>query len=158
MTAEALLEARDLHVSRGSTEVLFGAELSLSAGEAVALVGPNAAGKSTFVRSLVGLLPLTRGRVLLHDRPLSGWSRSAIARALALVAPDDEGPSMLSVIDRVALGRYPHRGPFRPFTSEDHAAVERALHRAGIEALARRRLSTLSAGERQLATLARGLA
>jgi iron complex transport system ATP-binding protein len=158
VTAKALLEARDLYVSRGGTAVLFGAELSLSAGEAVALVGPNAAGKSTLVRSLVGLLPLARGRVLLRGRPMPGWSRSAIARAVALVAPDDEGPSMLSVKDRVALGRYPHRGPFRPFTAEDHAAIERALHRAGIEALARRRLATLSAGERQLATLARGLA
>jgi len=58
----------------------------------------------------------------------------------------------------VALGRYPHRGPFRPLLNEDRAAIQRALQRTGIEPLARRRLGTLSAGERQLATLARGLA
>jgi iron complex transport system ATP-binding protein len=58
----------------------------------------------------------------------------------------------------VALGRYPHRGPFRPFTGADREAVARALAQAGIESLARRRLGTLSAGERQLAALARGLA
>jgi iron complex transport system ATP-binding protein len=77
---------------------------------------------------------------------------------VALVTPEEEGPEALAVEDRVALGRYPHRGPFRPLTAEDDAAVHRALRRTGIEDLARRRLGTLSAGERQLATLARGLA
>src|SRR5205814_7022733 len=52
----------------------------------------------------------------------------------------------------------PHRGPFRAFTAADEAAVRRALARTGVEALARRSIATLSAGERQLATLARGLA
>jgi ABC-type cobalamin/Fe3+-siderophores transport system ATPase subunit len=56
------------------------------------------------------------------------------------------------------LGRYPHRGPLRPFTREDEEAVTRALRQTGIEALAGRRLGTLSAGERQLVLLARGLA
>jgi iron complex transport system ATP-binding protein len=124
----------------------------------MALVGPNAAGKSTFVRALAGLLPASHGEVRLAGRALSSWSRPALARVIALVTSEDEGPDTLSVEDRVALGRYPHRGPFRPLDASDEAAVARALVRTGIEALAARRLGTLSAGERQLATLARGLA
>jgi iron complex transport system ATP-binding protein len=77
---------------------------------------------------------------------------------LALVASEEEGPDMLTVEDRVALGRYPHRGPFRRLGAVDEAAVARAMEQTGIAHLARRRLVTLSAGERQLATLARGLA
>jgi ABC-type cobalamin/Fe3+-siderophores transport system ATPase subunit len=154
----AVLEARDVHVSRGRTAVLHGVSLALAAGEAVALVGPNAAGKSTLLRTLAGLLRPGRGSVLLDGRALGAWPRGGLARTLALVTPQDEGPAALAVEDRVALGRYPHRGPFRPLVDEDHAAVERALRRTGIEALSRRRLATLSAGERQLATLARGLA
>jgi iron complex transport system ATP-binding protein len=77
---------------------------------------------------------------------------------VALVSAEDEAPPRLAVADRVALGRYPHRGPLRPFTPEDHAAVARALRLAEIEHLARRPLGRLSAGERQLGLLARGLA
>ena len=156
--AEPLVEAREICVKRGRSEVLHDVSLSLHAGEAVALVGPNAAGKSTLVRSLAGLLPTTRGRVLVRGRPLREWERGALARAVALVTSEEEAPATLTVEDRVALGRYPHSGPFRPFTAEDRAAVAQALRQTSIERLARRALGTLSAGERQLATLARGLA
>jgi iron complex transport system ATP-binding protein len=62
------------------------------------------------------------------------------------------------VRDRVALGRYPHRGPLRPWRSSDEDAVGNALARTGIAHLAQRPLHSLSAGERQLGSLARGLA
>ncbi len=155
---KALLVARDLVVARGGRTVLDGVSLDLHAGDALALVGPNAAGKSTLVRTLAGLLAPARGEVLLESRPLAAWSRDAVARRIALVAPEDEGPPMLTVVDRVRLGRFPHRGPFRPLTEEDRTAVARALRLTGIEHLAARRLGTLSAGERQLVLLARGLA
>jgi iron complex transport system ATP-binding protein len=153
-----ILEARDVAVRRGEREVVRGVSLGVAEGDALALVGPNAAGKSTLLRALAGLLPPAAGEVRLEGRALSAWPRDAAARALALVTPDEEGPDTLGVEDRVALGRYPHRGPFRPLTSEDAAAVASAMRRTGIEPLARRRLGTLSAGERQLAALARGLA
>jgi iron complex transport system ATP-binding protein len=156
--AAPALEARALSVQRGRREVLSGIDLELRAGEALALVGPNAAGKSSLVRALAGLLQPSRGEVRLHGRLLRGWPRQALAKAVALVTSEEEEPSLLAVEDRVALGRYPHRGPFRPFTPEDRAAVARALAQTGITSLARRKLGTLSAGERQLATLARGLA
>jgi iron complex transport system ATP-binding protein len=153
-----LIEARDVSVLRGRTEVLHHVSLHLHSGEALALVGPNAAGKSTLVRALAGLLPVVTGEVRLTGRPVRDLSRDAAARLVALVTSEEEGPDTLTVEDRVTLGRYPHRGPFRPLGPTDADAVARALRRAGIESLARRRLGTLSAGERQLATLARGLA
>lgn len=152
------LEARGLSALRGGRQVLHDVSLSLPPGVALALIGPNAAGKSTLVRCVAGLLPTSAGDVRLDDRPLAAWSRDALARAIALVTPDEDAPGTLTVEDRVALGRYPHRGPFRAFTSADDAAVGRALEQTGIAALATRRLGTLSAGERQLAALARGLA
>ena len=154
----ALLEARDVTVRRGTRRVLHGPSLALHPGEALALVGPNAAGKSTLLHALAGLLPVDGGEVLLDGRPLASWSRDALARTVAVVSVADDAPSLLTVEDRAALGRYPHRGPFRALTSDDRSAVARALASTGTTALARRRLDTLSAGERQLATLARGLA
>ena len=155
---EVLLEAASVSVERGARHVLHDVTLCLRAGDALALVGPNAAGKSTLVRTLAGLLRPVAGDVRLMGRTLGSWPRDAVARAVALVTPEEEGPPALTVAERVALGRYPHRGPLRPFTAADRDAVERALEQTGIAALAPRRLGTLSAGERQLATLARGLA
>lgn len=154
----AVLEARGLVVDRGRRTVLQGVDLALRPREALALVGPNAAGKSTLLRALAGLLPPARGEVLLEGRPLARWTRSGLAQRVALVAAEDEAPDRIAVEDRVALGRYPHRGPLAPLTPEDRAAVARALLHTEIEHLARRPLGTLSAGERQLASLARGLA
>ena len=154
----AVLEARGLSVRRGHRLVVREVALAVRAGEAVALVGPNAAGKSTLVRALAGLLPPAAGEVRLHGRPLAASGRDAMARAIALVTADDGPPATLTVEERARLGRFPHRGPLRPFTPEDEAAVARALERTGVAALASRSLATLSAGERQMAALARGLA
>lgn len=158
MTGAPRLEARDLVVHRGHTSILHGVSIALGLGEALALVGPNAAGKSTLVRALAGLLPARAGEVRVEGRALAGWPRDALARAVALVTSDDEGTAPLTVRERVALGRFPHRGPFRALTRDDEAAVERALEQTDIQSLAHRTLRTLSAGERQLAALARGLA
>jgi iron complex transport system ATP-binding protein len=155
---EPVLAARNLCVDRGRVRVLRDVSLELRAGEALSVIGPNAAGKSTLVRTLAGLLEAAAGAVLLKGRPVGEWPRDAMARVLALVTSEEEGPDTLTVADRVGLGRYPHRGPFRRLEAADHDAVVRALEKTGIAHLARRRLGTLSAGERQLATLARGLA
>ena len=154
----AVLEARGLSVRRGARLVVADVSLVLGPGEAVALIGPNAAGKSTLVRALAGLLSPSAGEVRLRGRTLKDCGREAVARAIALVAPDEAAPATITVAERTRLGRYPHRGPLRPFTAGDDAAVSRALERSGVEALADRPLATLSAGERQLAALARGLA
>jgi iron complex transport system ATP-binding protein len=157
-SGEPVLEARALAVARGSRRVLRDVSLELSAGEALAVIGPNAAGKSTLVRALAGLLEPSGGVVSLLGRPLATWPSDARARELALATSEEEGPDALTVWDRVALGRYPHLGPFRRPSGSDQEAVVRALEQTGIAALAGRRLGTLSAGERQLASLARGLA
>jgi ABC-type cobalamin/Fe3+-siderophores transport system ATPase subunit len=153
-----LIEARGIHLSRGERHVLRGVDLTVDAGEAVALVGPNAVGKSTLLRTLAGLLPVTSGQVLVSGRPLRSWARDALARTIAVVASEEEGPALLTVRERVMLGRYPHRGPFRKMGTDDEEAAALALEQCGITALTERRLGTLSAGERQLAALARGLA
>jgi iron complex transport system ATP-binding protein len=158
MTPSPLLEAQRLSVSLEGHPVVHEVEVSLAAGDTIALVGPNAAGKSTLLRALTGLLVPSEGAVLLRGRALASWGRGAVARSVALVTAEDEGHDSLRVVDRVALGRYPHLGPFRAPRPRDREAVESALDLAGIAHLATRPLGTLSAGERQLASLARGLA
>lgn len=155
---DALVEANDLRVPRGGREVLHGVSLRVGSNERVALVGPNAAGKSTLLSALGGWLPVSAGSVRLGGRALGDRPARDIAKDVALVGSLQETAPLLTVRESVELGRYPHTGPFRGLSAVDHDAVERALVDTSLQMLTERRLATLSAGERQRASLARALA
>ncbi len=139
-------------------DALAGVDLSLSAGELVAVAGPNGCGKTTLVRALLGLVPVLRGTVTLDGKPVAAWRRAELAQAVALVPQREETPFSWRVEAMVGFGRYARRGALSPMTSEDRAAVERALERCDVSMLARRRVETLSGGEWQRVRIARALA
>jgi iron complex transport system ATP-binding protein len=153
-----LLEVVDINVRRGERDVVRHVSLGVSASERVALVGPNAAGKSTLLSAIAGLLPTSGGDVRFAGRSLSAFSSREIARSVALVVALQEGAPRLSVRESTELGRYPHTGPFQDLSQEDHHAVAQAIIETGLEDLVNRNLSSLSAGERQRALIARALA
>ena len=81
-----MLEVDDLHTYYGDSYVLQGVSLRVSEGQVVAVLGRNGAGKTTLFRSIMGLTPPRRGRVVLHGRELTGLPTHQIARqGLALV-------------------------------------------------------------------------
>lgn len=123
-----------------------------------AVVGPNGSGKSTLVRTLLGIQRPARGRILLDDIPLTALDRRTIDRRMAVVTQRESLAFPLPVREYVALGRYPHEGPWRGATAADEAAVERAITLAGVTELAARPTSELSGGEWQRVRIARALA
>ena len=135
-----------------------GFDLSIGAGEMVALTGPNGAGKSTLLRCLVGLLVPSAGRVTLHGAPLDALARPALARRLAWVPQRGGLAEDFTVQAAVELGRLPHLPRFGAPTRADRAAVDAALEATDLGALRGRRVGTLSGGERQRVALARALA
>lgn len=135
-----------------------GVSLRVPAGACTAILGPNGSGKSTLLRLLLGTLHPERGQVAFLGRPLLGWTRAELAREVGVVAQGEEIVFPISVRALVAMGRYPHLGPWRREGAVDETAIERAMQRADIARLAERPVSTLSGGERQRARLARALA
>lgn len=133
-------------------------DFSLGPGELVAVVGPNGCGKTTLVRSFLGLLPLASGTVTLNDRPVANWRRDELARTIALVPQREETPFSWRVEEMVGFGRYAHLGALSPMTSRDREAVDRALQRADVAEFRRRPVETLSGGEWQRVRIARALA
>ncbi|HSH45713.1 MAG TPA: ABC transporter ATP-binding protein [Longimicrobiales bacterium] len=139
-------------------DALAGVDLAVPAGAFYAVIGPNGCGKTTLLRLLLGTMAPDAGTVRYGGRPLEGWSRTELARRVGVVPQLEELVFPLSVRELVAMGRYPHLGPWRPETDADRTAVAEALETCDIAGLADRPMSTLSGGERQRARLARALA
>jgi iron complex transport system ATP-binding protein len=137
---------------------LDGVTLEVPRGRVTAILGPNGSGKSTLLRALLGVVPAAAGRVELGGRPLSAWSRAALAREIGVVPQGEESAFPMTVREMVGMGRYPHLGPWRREGAADREAVRAAMARCDVEELAGRSVATLSGGERQRTRIARALA
>ena len=146
---------------RGSgrrASVLDGVDLRVDPAELVAILGANGSGKTTLLRVLAGTLRASSGRVALFGTPIDRWSRTEIARRVAVLPQSLELPAGLAVGDVVAMGRIPHaRGAFGG-GPHDELAVSQALADAGASDLTGRPVSELSGGERQRVLIAMALA
>ncbi len=132
--------------------------LALYAGEVLCVLGPNGSGKSTLFRTILGLQPLLEGEIRLHQRPLSSWSRRALAREMAYV-PQTQAPAFAHrVLDVVLMGRQAHLGPLAMPSRRDRELARHCLETLGVLSLAERAITAISGGERQLVLIARALA
>jgi iron complex transport system ATP-binding protein len=154
----AALDLQGLTCGYPGREVLHELDLSLAAGECVALLGPNGAGKSTLLNAAAGLLRPAAGSVRLDGAEVSRLPARERARRVAMVAQHPAAPFAFTVREWVTLGRTPYARTFGGETEADRAAVEGALHLAGVAELAERPIGELSGGERQRAALAQALA
>lgn len=91
MSPAPLLEATGLHTYYGASHVLRGVDLDVWPGESVGLLGRNGMGKTTTIRSLLGLTPPRRGEVRLDGRPVTGAPPHAIARRGVALVPEGRG-------------------------------------------------------------------
>jgi iron complex transport system ATP-binding protein len=137
---------------------LEGVSMEAPAGGCTAVLGPNGSGKSTLLRILLGTLAPQGGTAEFDDRPLAAWSRPELARAVGVVPQGEEAAFPISVRDLVAMGRYPHLGPWRREGAADRRAVDEAMRRCDVADLAARPVANLSGGERQRTRVARALA
>ncbi len=153
-----MLQARELAVGYPGRTVGSGFTLELRGGDVLALLGPNGGGKTTLLKTLLGLLPPRAGVVELDGRPLAAWSIGDRARRLAYVPQAASSPFDFSVEDLVLMGRTAHGGLLARPSAHDRAVAHAALERLGVAALAARPATMISGGERQLVLVARALA
>lgn len=147
----ALLEAQALSMKVGGATLLDAVDLTVGAGEMIAIVGPNGAGKSTLLRLLSGDLRPTGGRILLRQRDLGLYSPQSLSRHRAMLSQHVNVTFPFTVEEIVAMGAGDH-----PRAAARHL-VDAALHEVGLEDFRRRQLPTLSGGEQQRAHFARVL-
>lgn len=153
-----ILEARGLAIGHRGRRVGEDIDLGLAAGRTLALLGPNGGGKTTLLRTLLGLLAPIAGEVRLDGRPLAAIPVGERARLMAYVPQSHAGTFAFTVEDVVLMGRTAHATAFAPPSDRDRAVARDALDRLGLSALAQRPYTMISGGERQLALVARALA
>lgn len=89
MSAQPIIQVDDLDVFYGTSQILFGVNLSVHRGETMALLGRNGAGKSTTMKAIMGLAPPRRGKISLRGVVISGRKPHRIARAGLGFVPED---------------------------------------------------------------------
>lgn len=148
-----LLNVNDLIVGYEGLQVLHGVSLHVSEGEAVALVGANGAGKTTLLKAIMGVVPVSSGKVLLGDKELTGMHSPQIAQAgVALVPEGREVFPNLSVEENLVIGAWVNRRPdLHVVYDEAYELFPRLKERR------RQKAGTLSGGEQQMLAVARAL-
>ncbi|MDR2366919.1 MAG: ABC transporter ATP-binding protein [Deltaproteobacteria bacterium] len=153
-----LLSASNVRFSYGPKEALKGVSLEVAAGRLHGLLGPNGSGKTTLFKCCLGFLKPRSGTVSLAGLPVARLGPRRLAAQVAYV-PQDHRPSFpYSVREMVEMGRTPHRGALPILSRRDREAVDRAIARLGLTAMAGDNYANLSGGERRLVLVARALA
>jgi len=132
--------------------------LQLNAGEFVCLVGPNGVGKSTLLRTVIGLQPKLAGEIQLSGRKLATYHPRELANQVSVVLTSPISVGAMRVDELVAMGRFPFTGLFDRMTDHDWDVVHETLRVVGVDKLSHRYIHTLSDGERQKVMIARALA
>jgi iron complex transport system ATP-binding protein len=158
VTTDHALRAEDLTLGYGERTVIEGLDLVVPPGRITAIVGPNACGKSTLLRSMSRLLTPRGGRVLLDGKAVHRTPAKELACTLGLLPQAPIAPEGITVADLVGRGRHPHQRVFSRWSREDDAAVASALEATRTTALADRSVDELSGGQRQRVWIAMALA
>ncbi len=150
----AILEVQDLISGYGEVQVLWGTSIKLERGKLTTLVGSNGVGKSTFLRTVMGLLRPWQGSIIFEGQDLTRQSAHARAKAGLILVP--EGRQLFSdmtVIENLEMGAFPPRS--RAHFRENLDRVFTLFPR--LEERTHQKAGLMSGGEQQMVAVARGL-
>lgn len=152
------LAAKNLGFGYPGHSVGTNVSVTVVPGEALALLGPNGGGKTTLLKTMLGLLRPLAGSVSLDGQAMAKMPVGERARRIGYVPQAHAGAFAFAVRDVVLMGRTAHQGLFASPTPADRAVGDAKLEELGIAHLAGKPYTMISGGERQLVLIARALA
>lgn len=152
-----MIELKTASAGYGKNIVLKDVSAAFETGRLTSIIGVNGCGKSTLLKAILGMIPLSGGRIMIDGNILGNMTRNEIARKVAYLPQGKDTPDM-TVEQLVLHGRFPHLNYPRRYTRQDHEIAFSAMEQAGISELAAKPLHTLSGGMRQNAYIAMALA
>lgn len=154
MNVPKVVKVTDLWFSYNEKPVLKEVNLTIHAGDFLAVIGPNGGGKTTLIKLMLGILAPDRGRIRIFDCP-PGEAYFRVGYVPQDVHVNRGFP--ITVKDVVSMGRVRGGGGWKRFTEKDRTKVQQALERVEMWNYAGRRMDDLSGGQRQRVYLARAL-
>jgi iron complex transport system ATP-binding protein len=162
MEKTIILQATDISIGysnkKETSVVASEVKLSLKKGKLTALIGANGIGKSTLLRTLIGIQTPLTGKIFLEEKDIHSIDNLTLAQHLSVVLTDKLPPSNLTVFELIALGRQPYTNWIGKLTSADIAKVNEALELTQISHLANEKHDEISDGQLQIVLIARALA
>jgi zinc transport system ATP-binding protein len=156
MSAEYALHIKNLSVYYGQTPAIMGVCLGVSDGEYLGIIGPNGGGKSTLLKAILGLIPVSSGNISIYGGN-AHKNRSLVGYVPQFALLNRKFP--ISLFEVVLTGHLKQGiAPFFRYSSKDNESVYTLLEKVGITDLANRQISELSGGEFQKMLIARALA
>lgn len=152
LTAEHLTSGYDKKV------IVNDVSLVIPDGKISVVLGANASGKSTLLKTLVRLIKPLKGEIKLDHKNISEIPSKQLAKTIGLLPQSPIVPEGIAVADLVGRGRYPHQSFLKGWSNDDSVAVAEALDIMGISELANRNIDELSGGQRQRVWIAMALA
>ena len=152
------LRAQDLTLAYDKRVVVENLDVRIADGSFSVIVGPNACGKSTLLKSLARVLKPQAGAVLLDGQAIASYPSKHVAKQLGMLPQSPIVPGGLVVEELVARGRFAHQRLLKQWSPEDESAVHEAMRLTEVAELADRFVDELSGGQRQRVWLAMALA
>lgn len=153
-----VFQARQLVAGYDSRMILDNVSLQIPSNQISVIIGANACGKSTLLKTLARLIKPAAGEVLLDGRSVHTIPSKQLARTVGLLPQSPIVPEGITVADLVGRGRFPHQTMFGTWRDEDYEAVAEAMDMMNITELANRNIDELSGGQRQRVWIAMALA
>ena len=132
--------------------------LSVDAGEFISLVGKNGIGKSTLLRTLVGLQDALSGEILLNQKSVTSYTIQELSKKICYVSTEHVQIPNLTVFDFVSYARAPYNNWYGKLSNDDKKAITESLELTNSQAIAHRIYDELSDGEKQRVLISRALA
>lgn len=149
MMSMTLIEIKNLNVGYGNQKVLENVNITITSNDFIGVIGPNGGGKTTLIKSILGLLPVWSGKII------SKLNASKIGYLPQFNPIDKEFP--ITVKEVVLSGLAGHKGIFGTYTKSDKKRTHELLEQAGIAKLMHKNVGHLSGGQMQRALLCRAL-
>ncbi len=153
-----ILNTKKLDIGYNNTYIAKNLMLQLYAGEMVCLIGPNGCGKSTLIRTLVGLQDALRGKIEIKNKKLNKISLSQKAKLISWVLTDNMPTGSLKVSEIVEMGRFPYTNLFGRLSTKDKEIINNAIEVVHLSHKKDYCYSSLSDGEKQRTMIAKALA
>lgn len=150
------LQVKNLHVAYGNTAILQNIAVdNIPNGQLTVLLGPNAAGKSTFFKAIAGLLDSKVDVLKLNEKDITKLNKPELSKTICYMPQTFSSNAVLSVFESILLARKTSSNWLT--TTEDLDAVANAIHKMGIDDIAHRPLSELSGGQQQLTSFCQAM-